>query len=90
MRGMRSAAKQPEPLKRDYAMPLGQSIKTLWPYLMAFKGRVLLALLALIAAKSATLLLPWALKEIIDAVDANRQLLLLVPVWLLLLYGALR
>ncbi|MCB5226272.1 ABC transporter ATP-binding protein/permease [Alishewanella sp. 16-MA] len=90
MRGMRSAAKQPEPLKRDYAMPLGQSIKTLWPYLMAFKGRVLLALLALIAAKSATLLLPWALKEIIDAVDANRQQLLLVPVWLLLLYGALR
>ncbi|MCF4009179.1 ABCB family ABC transporter ATP-binding protein/permease [Rheinheimera sp. UJ63] len=71
-------------------MPLGQSIKTLWPYLMAFKGRVLLALLALIAAKSATLLLPWALKEIIDAVDANRQQLLLVPVWLLLLYGALR
>ncbi|WP_445425090.1 ABCB family ABC transporter ATP-binding protein/permease [Alishewanella sp. HL-SH06] len=90
MRGMRSAAKQTEPLKRDYAMPLGQSIKTLWPYLMAFKGRVLLALLALIAAKSATLLLPWALKEIIDAVDANRQQLLLVPVWLLLLYGALR
>ncbi|WP_423186975.1 ABCB family ABC transporter ATP-binding protein/permease [Alishewanella sp. d11] len=90
MQGMRSAAKQPDNVKRDYAMPLGQSIKTLWPYLMAFKGRVILALLALIAAKGATLLMPWALKEIIDAVDANRQSLLLVPVWLLLLYGALR
>lgn len=90
MRGMRSAAKQPDSLKRNYAMPLGQSIKTLWPYLMAFKGRVTLAMLALIAAKAATLLMPWALKEIIDAVDANRQQLLLVPVWLLLLYGALR
>lgn len=90
MRGMRSAAKQPDNVKRDYAMPLGQSIKTLWPYLMAFKGRVTLAMLALIAAKAATLLMPWALKEIIDAVDANRQQLLLVPVWLLLLYGALR
>ncbi len=90
MRGMRSAAKQPDNVKRDYAMPLGQSVKTLWPYLMAFKGRVILALLALIAAKGATLLMPWALKEIIDAVDANRQSLLLVPVWLLLLYGALR
>lgn len=90
MRGIRSAAKQPDNVKRDYAMPLGQSIKTLWPYLMAFKGRVILALLALIAAKGATLLMPWALKEIIDAVDANRQTLLLVPVWLLLLYGALR
>lgn len=90
MRGMRSAAKQPDSLKRNYAMSLGQSIKTLWPYLMAFKGRVTLAMLALIAAKAATLLMPWALKEIIDAVDANRQQLLLVPVWLLLLYGALR
>lgn len=90
MRGMRSAAKQPDNVKRDYAMPLGQSIKTLWPYLMAFKGRVALALLALIAAKAATLLMPWALKEIIDAVDANRQQLILVPVWLLLLYGGLR
>lgn len=90
MRGMRSAAKQPDNVKRDYAMPLGQSMKTLWPYLMAFKGRVTLALLALIAAKAATLLMPWALKEIIDAVDANRQQLILVPVWLLLLYGGLR
>ncbi|WP_394191673.1 ABCB family ABC transporter ATP-binding protein/permease [Pseudoalteromonas atlantica] len=71
-------------------MNLRQSIKTLWPYLMAFKGRVLLALLALIAAKGATLLMPWALKEIIDAVDGNLQTLLIVPVALLLLYGGLR
>ncbi|MGO2291544.1 MAG: ABCB family ABC transporter ATP-binding protein/permease [Pseudoalteromonas sp.] len=71
-------------------MNLNQSIKTLWPYLMAFKGRVLLALLALVAAKGATLLMPWALKEIIDAVDGNLQTVLLVPVTLLLLYGGLR
>ncbi|PHN91464.1 ABC transporter ATP-binding protein/permease [Pseudoalteromonas sp. 3D05] len=71
-------------------MNLSQSIKTLWPYLMAFKGRVVLALLALIAAKGATLLMPWALKEIIDAVDGNLQTLLIVPVALLLLYGGLR
>jgi len=90
MRGMRTAAKQPDNVKQDYAMPLSQSIKTLWPYLMAFKGRVMLALLALIAAKAATLLMPWALKEIIDAVDANRQQLIVVPIALLLLYGALR
>ncbi|KTF18550.1 ABCB family ABC transporter ATP-binding protein/permease [Pseudoalteromonas sp. H105] len=71
-------------------MNLSQSIKTLWPYLMAFKGRVFFALLALIAAKGATLLMPWALKEIIDAVDGNLQTLLLVPIALLLLYGGLR
>ncbi|WP_036980545.1 MULTISPECIES: ABCB family ABC transporter ATP-binding protein/permease [Pseudoalteromonas] len=71
-------------------MNLKQSIKTLWPYLMVFKARILLAVLALIAAKGATLLMPWALKEIIDAVDGNLQTVLMVPVTLLLLYGGLR
>ncbi|MGS0496992.1 metal ABC transporter permease [Pseudoalteromonas sp. S1727] len=71
-------------------MNLKQSVKTLWPYLMVFKARVLLAVLALIAAKGATLLMPWALKEIIDAVDGNLQTVLMVPVTLLLLYGGLR
>jgi len=90
MRGMRSAAKQPEPQKRSYAMPLSQSIKTLWPYLMQFKVRVLLALLCLIGAKAATLLVPFALKEIIDSLDSGRQALLVLPVALILLYGSLR
>ncbi|WP_243695596.1 ABC transporter ATP-binding protein/permease [Rheinheimera sp. D18] len=62
----------------------------LWPYLWQFKYRVLLALLALIAAKAATLLMPLALKYIIDALDGNRHQLLMVPVVLLLLYGGLR
>ncbi|WP_083840396.1 ABCB family ABC transporter ATP-binding protein/permease [Alishewanella aestuarii] len=90
MRGMRSAAKQPEPQKRSYAMSLGQSVQTLWPYLMAFKGRVLLALLCLIATKAATLLVPFALKEIVDALDSGRQALLVLPLALILLYGGLR
>ncbi|MCH8537295.1 MAG: ATP-binding cassette domain-containing protein, partial [Alkalimonas sp.] len=90
MRGIRSTAKQPEPTKRNYAMSLRQSIQTLWPYLMVFKGRVLLALLCLVAAKAATLLLPWALKEIVDAVDGQRQQLLIIPVGLVVLYGLLR
>lgn len=90
MRGMRSAAKQPEPQKRSYAMPLSQSVKTLWPYLMQFKVRVLLALLCLIGAKAATLLVPFALKEIVDSLDSGRQALLVLPVVLILLYGSLR
>nr|WP_236702928.1 ABC transporter ATP-binding protein/permease [Pseudoalteromonas sp. P1-8] len=72
------------------AMNLSQSIKTLWPYLMTFKGRVILAILALIAAKGATLLMPWALKKIIDAVDASINPLLSVPIALLIAYGLLR
>ncbi len=90
MRGMRSTAKQPEPQKRPEALKLGQTIATLWPYLMAFKGRVLLAVGALIAAKAATLIMPWALKEIIDALDANISAVVVLPAALLLLYGGLR
>uniref|UniRef100_A0A486XKJ2 Lipid A export ATP-binding/permease protein MsbA n=1 Tax=Rheinheimera sp. BAL341 TaxID=1708203 RepID=A0A486XKJ2_9GAMM len=90
MRGMRSAAKQPEPAKRPEAVNLKQTLAMLWPYLWQFKYRVLLALLALIAAKAAVLLMPLALKYIVDALDSGQQSLLVVPAALLLLYGGLR
>lgn len=76
--------------KRADAMNLKQSVKTLWPYITKFKGRVLIALLALIGAKGATLLMPWALKEIIDSVDKSINPVLVVPALLLLMYGSLR
>ena len=90
MRGMRSAAKQPAPTKRPEATNLKQTLTMLWPYLWQFKYRVLLALLALIAAKAAVLLMPLALKYIVDALDSGQHTLVLVPVVLLLLYGGLR
>ena len=90
MRGMRSAAKQPAPTKRPEATNLKQTLAMLWPYLWQFKYRVLLALLALIAAKAAVLLMPLALKYIVDALDSGQHTLVLVPVALLLLYGGLR
>ncbi|MBZ9612740.1 ABC transporter ATP-binding protein/permease [Rheinheimera sp. MA13] len=62
----------------------------LWPYLWQFKYRVVLALLALIAAKAAVLLMPLALKYIVDALDSGQHNVLLLPVALLLLYGGLR
>ncbi|WP_286939188.1 MULTISPECIES: ABC transporter ATP-binding protein/permease [unclassified Pseudoalteromonas] len=77
-------------IKRTDAMTLKQSIKTLWPYITKFKGRVFIALLALIGAKGATLLMPWALKEIIDSVDKSINPVLVIPALLLLLYGGLR
>ncbi|GEB70219.1 ATP-binding cassette, subfamily B [Pseudoalteromonas carrageenovora] len=76
--------------KRADAMTLKQSIKTLWPYITKFKGRVFIALLALIGAKGATLLMPWALKEIIDSVDKSINPILAIPALLLLMYGGLR
>nr|WP_310211849.1 ABC transporter ATP-binding protein/permease [Rheinheimera pacifica] len=62
----------------------------LWPYLWQFKHRVLLALLALVAAKATTLLMPLALKYIVDALDQGQHNLLVVPLAMLLLYGGLR
>ena len=76
--------------KRADAMNLKQSIKTLWPYITKFKGRVFIALLALIGAKGATLLMPWALKEIIDSVDKSINPVLVIPALLLIMYGGLR
>ncbi|WP_171040279.1 ABC transporter ATP-binding protein/permease [Pseudoalteromonas sp. S1612] len=84
MRSRQSSVKRPD------AMNLKQSVQTLWPYITKFKGRVLIAILALIGAKGATLLMPWALKEIIDSVDKSINPLLLVPTLLLVMYGALR
>jgi len=84
MRSRQTSTKNPD------AMNLRQSVKTLWPYLTKFKGRVFIALIALIGAKGATLLMPWALKEIIDSVDKSINPLLVIPALLLLMYGALR
>jgi len=84
MRSRQSSVKRPD------AMNLKQSIQTLWPYITKFKGRVLIAILALVGAKGATLLMPWALKEIIDAVNKSINPLLLVPTLLLVMHGALR
>lgn len=69
---------------------LRQTLRYMWPYLWDFKGRALLAVFALLAAKGATLLMPWALKHIIDGVDANLHPTLTLPLAFILFYGALR
>jgi len=66
-----------------------QTIKSLLPYLWEFRGRVLLAMTLLIAAKVANVGVPLLLKEVIDALSGP-QALLTLPVLLLVGYGALR
>ena len=61
----------------------------LLPYLLEFKGRVALALTLLILAKLANVGVPLLLKEIVDALDQPRAMLL-VPVFLVIGYGLLR
>ncbi|MDN5939213.1 MAG: ABC transporter ATP-binding protein/permease, partial [Salinisphaera sp.] len=65
-------------------------LRALLPYLLEFKGRVAIALGFLVAAKLATVALPVLLKGIVDALDPSRQQLIVLPVALLLAYGALR
>jgi ATP-binding cassette, subfamily B, heavy metal transporter len=66
-----------------------KTIRTLLPYLWEFKGRVILALSLLILAKLANVSVPLVLKEIVDALDQSRAMLVL-PVFLVLSYGILR
>jgi len=66
-----------------------KTIKSLLPYVWQFRGRVVLALLFLAAAKGATVSVPLVLKEIVDSLSTRDQVLVL-PIVLLLGYGALR
>jgi len=59
------------------------------PYLWEFKGRVGVALMFLSAAKVANVGVPLLLKEIVDALNPDQEVLVL-PLALLLAYGALR
>jgi len=61
----------------------------LLPYLRPYLGRILLALGLVFAAKLLNLLVPIALKQIVDGLNVAPSLLLL-PVGLLLAYGASR
>ena len=66
-----------------------KTIKSLLPYVWEYRARVGLALLFLAAAKGATVSVPLVLKEIVDSLSVKDQVLVL-PIILLLGYGALR
>ena len=69
------------------------TLKTLLPYLLEWKWRVLLALLSLVAAKMANVGVPLILKQLIDnlaPMPGNPVYALVVPVGLLVAYGLLR
>ena len=90
MRGFAGAAKRPDPIKTQEAATFGETVQYMLPYLLAFRGHVILAILALCAAKAATLFLPYVLKLIVDALDGSLQAQVTLPLLLVLAYGALR
>lgn len=87
MRRTATTAPPPAPAtgeRRDW-----QTIRSLLPYIWAYKGRVLFALACLIAAKLANVGVPLVFKEVVDAFTAE-QAVLAVPLALLGMYGLLR
>jgi len=67
-----------------------KTIRSLTPYLWGWRGRVGAALLALILAKATNVGIPLVLKGIIDSLNAVEGQQLVLPIVLLLAYGALR
>ncbi len=89
-----SAASSPgTPLSPQTARSDRQTLARLWPYLWAYRGRVLLALAFMVGAKLANVGVPVLLKTMVDRLApeaGSPQALLAVPVGLLLAYGLLR
>lgn len=66
------------------------NLKSMLPFLLDFRGRVFFALACLVAAKVANVGIPVVLKMIVDSLENKPQQLLILPISLLLAYGALR
>lgn len=68
-----------------------QILREILPYLRPFVGRILLALALVVAGKIAGLAVPMVLKKLVDTLDIKTEpALLVLPVGLLLAYGASR
>ncbi len=65
------------------------TLRRLRPYVWHYRGRVVVALVLLVAAKLANIGVPVVLKHLVDGLDLKLQVLT-IPVLLLLAYGALR
>ena len=70
-----------------------ETLATLIPYLWEYRGRVLLALVFLLAAKLANVGVPLIMKEIVDALSINLtdpRAIVVLPAAMLIAYGLLR
>ena len=89
----RQSAIPPAPAANQATRNDWATLKTLLPYLWAYKWRVSLAMVFLVGAKLANVGVPLVLKKLIDGLSitpSNPQALLVLPLGLLLAYGGLR
>ena len=66
------------------------TLRALLPFIWEFRGRAMLALAFLVTAKIATVLIPVALKHLVDDLNPVHRAALVLPLALLIGYGALR
>jgi ATP-binding cassette, subfamily B, heavy metal transporter len=93
MRRYSATSVPPEPPANQATRNDWVTLRTLFPYLWTYKWRMLLALTFLVGAKLANVGVPLILKKLIDHMTIgpnNPQALLVLPVGLLVAYGALR
>lgn len=84
MKGIHSRTEDPHTTRTDW-----QNLRRLFPYLWAYRGRIIFALVCLMLAKLATVGVPVVLKYIVEALDME-QMAIQLPVILLVGYGVLR
>jgi ABC-type transport system involved in Fe-S cluster assembly fused permease/ATPase subunit len=92
-RSASSSASLPQPAAPGEKRSDWGTLRKLLPYLWAYRWRVALALLFLLAAKGANVSVPILLKHLVDALDlkpGDLRAVLVVPAGLLLAYAGLR
>ena len=90
---MRRSSASSEPAPPSGNRSDWSTLKTLIPYLWTYKWRVALALVFLIGAKVANVGVPLVLKRLIDSLTISPNsphALLVLPLGILVAYGALR
>jgi ATP-binding cassette subfamily B protein len=75
----------PQGGRRDLA-----NLRRMFPFIWEYRGRVLFALTCLVVAKLSTVGVPFVLKHIVDGLALPREQLLILPLALLMAYGALK
>lgn len=85
MQHMASAEARVHTNRRDW-----HNLKGMLPFLWEFRGRALFALTCLVLAKAANVGVPVYLKKIVDSLNEQPEQVLVLPVALLVVYGALK
>jgi ATP-binding cassette subfamily B protein len=89
----RQSTSSPHPAANQATRNDWATLKTLFPYLWAYKWRVSLALAFLVGAKMANVGVPLVLKKLIDSLSitpSHPQAMLVLPLGALVAYGLLR